>query len=646
VENYRVMPRTASIPGLWHWGITPYGREIVDCLSPHSGIEKVTILKGRKLGFTTFFENVCLYYLFENPSPLMYATATETLAKDFMQLKLDPAIDSIGMRKYVALTLTNRKSRRTADTDERKETMMGGVLDVISHQSKIARRQKDVRVLLIDEIDAAPPVTASGEGYWLDILHHHTDAFGSRRKICQWGSPTTYTSSLTWTEFQKGDRRRFLVPCPYCGALIELKLDLDVNCEYGLKAETIAGEIVDAYYLCEYCREPIYNNQKIEMYSETPHARKFPKTAIEKSRWVPTVKPSSNSERSYYINILYSPIGAYSFKDVAVDRQEMLETEDPQKKRSYVNIDVGLPYRLEGAAPKMSEVAALRGEYRKGRIPDGVIFLTVGIDVQKGVKNKTDALNAARIECLVIGNGLGYRTWIIDHIVFFGETDDAYTGAWAALYQAMAQKRFLYRRVDEKEMNPDCMFFDSGNAAENRSDAVFRFCGRIHPIGIPIKGFGNITARKHEASDVPGSAFLKRYRVAAQASNGERFVEVSTWHYKKEIVNSLQTGPAVMAGGVSLPYDFDDEEMAQLAGTERLEDGSFRDTRSHVEVLDTMVYALAARDFFLDAKVAELRNAFVRLGGSTAQSMLINSRTVLEILSGKKEEKDLFSAVE
>jgi phage terminase large subunit GpA-like protein len=646
VEGRRVMPRTSAIPGLWRWGVTPYGREIVDCLSPHSGVEKITILKGRKLGFTTFLENVCLYYLFENPAPVMYATATEALAQDFAQLKLDPAIDGMGMRKYVALNASNRKKRRTGDTDNRKETLMGGVIDVISHQSKIARRQKDVRVLLIDEIDAAPSVTASGEGYWLDILHHHTDSFGARRKICQWGSPTTYDASLTWAEYSKGDRRRFLVPCPYCGELLELKLDLEPNSDYGLKEETKGGEIVDAYYLCEHCREPIYNNQKLEMYSERPRCRKFPDKSVEKYRWEPTAKAVSGAERSYYINVLYSPIGSYSFKDVAVDRRNTLESDDPQKKRSYVNIDVGMPYRMDGSAPKLNEVAALRGEYRRGRLPLGVIFLTVGVDVQKGSARKTGALDAARLETVVLGHGLGYRTWVIDHTVYYGTTDDAYEGAWADLYKAMTERRFEYARADGKKINPELIFFDSGNAAENRADAVFRFCGRIQPIGAPIKGAGNIKTWRQEQADVPGSEFLRRYRVAATAKRGDRYVEVSTWFYKKEIMNAIRTGSAEKAGGLSLPYDFDDEEMAQLCGTERLEDGSFKDTRAHVEVLDCLVYALCARDFCLDGRVADFRNLCVKMGASPAQAALqINSRTILELLSGAKEEKDVFSAV-
>jgi phage terminase large subunit GpA-like protein len=53
VEGRRILPPNTPIPGPWRNGVTPYGIEIMDSLAPNSGIERVTVLKARKVGLTT-----------------------------------------------------------------------------------------------------------------------------------------------------------------------------------------------------------------------------------------------------------------------------------------------------------------------------------------------------------------------------------------------------------------------------------------------------------------------------------------------------------------------------------------------------------------------------------------------------------------
>jgi len=646
IEGRRIMPATSAIPGLWSWQPSPFLKEIVDCLSDTSPIQEISILKARKLGFTQGLAvNAAIYFLFENPTSVMYATASEDLAHDFSQLLLDPAIASMGLRPLLGIEYTNSKSRRSADRTERKETLAGGVLDIISHQSKMARRAKDIRVLIVDEVDAAPSELTSGEGRWLDVLKGHTMAQGDRRKIMMFGSPSTYQDSQTYVEYMRGDCRKFNVPCPFCGQSITLDLEDETNDgKSGLIDVVEGGEIVNAFYLCPKCGERISNSDKVIMYSEHPilkNGKKCKNIAV----WKPTKKSDDVFLRSYYINALYAPIGAYSFLDIAKDRQRAKMDETPGRaiRRSFINIDCGLPYRDTGAVVKPSEARARCARYKKGEAPSNdIAFITVGIDIQAG--QGTGQSNSSRIECVVLGHGYGYRTWVIDNKVFYGDTREPFSGAWAGLSQAMTNRDFFYQRPDSSLLMPSLMFFDAGNAAEGRADAVFRFCDRIFPLGMPIKGFGQVQTKRGERGDVPGNNFLKRYRIGTQSGGDHRFIEISTWYYKNELISSLMQGGVEKSGGIALPADMTQEDIEQMTGTERIIDGAYKDTRAHVEFLDCCVYALCARDYFLDSRVNELRTAAQQKGWTAAQTNLnINSRTVFEIMQGKIDEKALFA---
>ena len=50
-DRYRVLSqRSSSEPGRWRTERTPYLREIMDCLSPSSPVQRVALMKGAQIG--------------------------------------------------------------------------------------------------------------------------------------------------------------------------------------------------------------------------------------------------------------------------------------------------------------------------------------------------------------------------------------------------------------------------------------------------------------------------------------------------------------------------------------------------------------------------------------------------------------------
>ena len=631
-EGRRILPASTPIPGPWRNSVTPYGVEIMNSLAPNSGIQRVVVMKSRKCGLTTIMENAVGYYMLENPSEILYATASEELAKDWGNSKIMAVIESMGGLDRITANATSAKSRRTGNTSDKKE-YIGGKLDIMSSQSKRARRQLDKRCLFIDEVDGVEALTATGEGKWTEVLFGHTASWGSKRKIALFGSPTVFESSLTYEYYMQGDCRKFMVPCPYCGESLELRLDIESGAAFGLKAETAAGEITGAHYLCEHCLEPVRNEQKLEMYAENPRCLKHPRKRIEKCHWEPTKKPEDPAWRSYGINALYSPLGMLTFTDVAKARAKA-ETGGGEGMRSYANIYCGIPYKEEGSRPALADVLDRRGAYRSGTVPDGALFLTMACDVQRGSLKDPD--KPPRLELEVMGTGIGYRTWGIEYRVFAGPVGDAYSGAWEDLYQWLKETDAEFYNARGFPFQIKMIGIDSGDAAEGRSETVYRFCERLAPIAWPVKGFSQLSARRHEQKDIPGAGSHKKYRVAPIGSAGEKVIEISTAYYKSALfgrlnVRASRENPSPN-GYCEFPCNYPDGYFAQLTNSEKLAGGGFKDIGSH-EALDCRVYNLCLSDAWLESQVKHCRDEYRAKGwDSTRLGLEINSRTVLEKL--------------
>ena len=257
----------------------------------------------------------------------------------------------MGFRDRLVASLSDKRNKRSPNTAKKIE-YMGGHLDIISSGSLDARRQKNARVICLDEVDGLPEQTTTGEGSFISILQGHSMAWGPRRKFAAFSSPTTLEASAIWKMYSEYDQRKFLIPCPICGRHIELK-DADDQANYGLKADTKAGRIIDVFYQCEFCGDIFHNKDKSIFYSDDPRCLKAPEKKLEPAHWEPTRATDDPFSRSYSINSLYSPIGALTFTDVYKVKIKA-QAEGPDAMRSFVNIYLGLPFKDTGPRQRLT----------------------------------------------------------------------------------------------------------------------------------------------------------------------------------------------------------------------------------------------------------------------------------------------------
>jgi len=612
-EMKRTLPPGTPFPGQWSNQHTPYGIEIMDNMSPWSPIQRTVVMKGPQLGFTALAENILCYWMDESPAPILFMSATDDLLEEWTTKRLEPAIDSCGFRHKIFAQTENTKTRRSGDKTMSKD-FIGGFLIMSSAQSAAKMRSNSVRILIRDEVDGAPAELRTGEGNWLEVSLARTDGWDTRKKIFDFSTPTTYQRSTIDPAYKEGDRRRYLIPCPICNKYQTLEMGSQES-TFGLKGDYTAGILTAAYYICDHCHEAFFNHHKTEF--------------LLKGRWEPTAISSDPLLRSYQISALYSPVGMLSWKD-AVKRFDK-GIKDPDKAQTARNLVLGLPFRESGSRPKLDKVLKLRGGYEEGTIPQGVLYLTAMIDVQKG--SKTDAANPARIEMEILGNGAGYRTWSILYKRIEGEVTDPFGGAWEDLNDWANEGGLNFRRDDGFEFDVKLIFIDCGLGVHEYLYAVYAFCERWQNT-YPSKGFGVIQNKKGEKKESQAAGNFRRYRATNVKSSGSQIIyEISTRLYKQRIYNHIQIERQITeqqkAGFCDFPSDRSDNYFKMLTAEEKLSDGSFDDGGRRNEALDCRVGALCAADVYLDALVEEEKLLAKQLGASPVELSAINKKWIL-----------------
>ena len=614
VEGLRILPPSTPFPGAWENSRTRYAVEIMDNMGPFSPVIQTDVMKGAQLGLTAAAENVIAYWMDANPAEVLYVSATEDLLLKWATKRLDPMIDSCGFRhKIHAQSDASAKTRRSGDRTFSKE-YVGGALDMASAQSASSLRSDSKRILILDEVDGAPRLLRTGEGAWVDVAEGRTNAWGARKKIMAFSTPTLYETSVIYERFTLGDQRNFMVPCPHCGKKQPLELGSE-DSNHGLRPEREAGRLVNVYYLCQFCHDAIFNYHKGGL--------------LQGGDWIPTAETYTPARRSYYINSLYSPVGMMSWLELYEKYEKAQET--PDGMRSFTNLYLGLPYRETGQRPKLENIIELKGAYTSGTVPEDVLFLTIGADVQRG--SAKDKENPPRIEFEVLGHGLGYRTWSVAYMTFEGEVDDPAAGAWASFQEWAEEGGTIFKRKDGTEMLPSLIFIDSGDGMH--TDTVYRFCSGWQAT-YPIKGFQTLKKRKGEKGDEVMSTNFKRFR-AQKIGTDTTLYEISTNFYKNLLYKNLKVQRedhnAQRPGFCDFPVDYTEEHFKRLTAEEKRIDGSFHcPSGKRNEQMDCRVYAMCAADVYLEARVADIRANMKQNGASPMQIQQVNSLTVLRTL--------------
>jgi phage terminase large subunit GpA-like protein len=587
----------------------PYLTEVMDCLSPDSPYREVAIMFPAQSGKTFTANTTAMYYIEAVPSEIIYATSDQTAAVKWLEREIEPRALQSGIEFKVEVDTTS--SRRTGNTSYSK-TFPGGNIDIASALSPAQLASSTKRVIFGDEVDRWK-IKLGEQGSVINQLRARGQAWKDLAKILWFSTPTTEDASVILQLYLQGDQRLYYVPCPFCGSF--QLLDFFEGRGYGLKYEYKNGRIYkkSIELICENknCGRGIKEYSKPKM--------------LRNGQWKKSAIAEYDYFASFHLNGLYS--FQLSWFDMVVSHDE--SKKGPIKKQDHDTLKMGRAHKETGTRPKATKIIENRGTYKPGKVPDGVLYLVAGLDVQEG--SETNELNPARIEMEVLGIGAGYRTWSIEYNVFKGDVDDPYSGAWEKLNEYAIENELTYFRNDGFGFPISLIFIDSGSG--KTSDIVYRFCNRWQNT-FPIKGQSTIKTKKNEKGDEVIQGNTRRFR-ASNLDEDITLYLINTNYYKNQIYHNLKIGRQDIEpqrpGFCDFPADYDEKYFNGLTAEERRRDGSFHNpTGRRNEPLDCRVYGLCAGDVYLESEVLNYRAWAKKNGASPDQLLRITKKTVLE----------------
>jgi len=496
-------------------------------------IERIVVMTSSQVGKTEILLNAIGYYIDQDPSPMMCVQPTLQMGQSFSKDRLAAMIrDTDKIRECVK----DARSRDSGNTTMHKK-FAGGHISIVGSNSASGLASRPIRILLMDEVDRYE-ASAGAEGSPVSLAIARTKTF-SNRKIFLCSTPTIKGLSAIETAFEESDKRYYEVPCPECDHYQVLKWKNVVWDDD--KPET-------ASYACEDCGSVIDESKKQWM--------------LKHGRWTPTAE--SVNTAGFHISELYSVWSKWS--DMATNFLEA--KKQPEMLKTWINTALGESWEEQGDAVEYESLLERRLNYDHTTIPEDVLIITAGCDVQKD-----------RIEVQTVGWGKQYEAWVIDYKIFWGDPNAQ--NVWSDL-DAYLKKRF---KTESERMIPiSCCTIDSGG---HHTNMVYHFTKPRQSRRIfAIKGLSQ--AGKPIAN-----------RPTFVGKNKAVLYGVGTDSAKEAIFARLSCEPEDST--LHFCLDLDEEYFKQLTAEKRVtkfvrgkKSLVWKQIRSRNESLDTLVYNFAA----------------------------------------------------
>ncbi len=568
-DKYRILsPKSAAEPGKWRTSRTPYLKEIMDCLSTSSTVQRVVFMKGAQIGGSEAGINFIGYVIHMAPGPMMAVSPTVEMAKRSSRQRIDPQLEEVPeLRERVAPA----RSRDSGNTILSKD-FPGGVLVLTGANSAVGLRSMPARYLFMDEVDGYPG-DVEGEGDPILLAERRSATFARRRKIFLVSTPTIKGTSRIQREFLNSDQRYYHVPCPHCGHFQPLRFE---------QLRWNEGEYKDVRYCCETCHELISEHHKTSM--------------LERGLWIAKAEGDGLTQ-GYHLSSLYSPVGWFSWAD-AVRMYEDAK-QNPELMKGFVNTVLGEPYEEEYDAPEWDRLYERRESYQIGVVPEGGLFLTAGVDIQRD-----------RIECEIVAWGRDKRSWSVDYQVLDGNT--AEKGVWDKLDKVLSKD---WPHVNGSTLPIRVMCVDSGYATQDVYNWVRQYPQAIWGGAgarasqprtvVAIKGRDTETALIQSVSKADTGSKRRGLRVW-NISGPVAKVELYRWlKLPRPTQEELDDGETHPSGSCYFPQ-YGQEYFKQLTAEKRIvtlhkgfpKASWVKDPSINNEALDCRVYARAAASIY------------------------------------------------
>ena len=528
-----------------------------------------------QIGKTEVLNNAVGYFIAADPSPILVVQPTTEMAESWSKERLAPTIRDT---PALAPLIKDPRSRDSGNTTAMK-SFPGGNIAVVGANAPSGLAGRPRRVVCLDEVDRYPP-SAGTEGDPVLLAVRRTESFWNSVVIMT-STPTVRGLSRIEKEFEQTDKRLWFCPCPECHQFQTLKW---------AQVSWPPGNPEEARYVCEHCKAELDDAGRVKM--------------IMAGEWRPTAE--FRGKRGYHMNGIASPFppkrGYKSRLHQMVAGFLEAKHGGPQMLKTWVNTFLAETWVDEGEDVEHHPLFERREDYGC-EVPDKVVYLTIGIDVQLD-----------RLECEVVGWGADEESWGIFYGRFPGSPDNRET--WTELEKTINR---TYSKKDGTQLRIGAGLIDTGYATKT----VYNWVKNWH--------VRSIYASKGIAGQ--GRPVISRF---GKASTSKIILFPVGVDSAKEIIYSRLKRTHAGAGYCHFPKSYDEEYFLQLTAERKVRKyvkGFLRieweKVRTRNEALDCRVLAQAA----LGVRMVNLE----KMSGQVAKTALESSNSPEGATSQKPE---------
>lgn len=446
VENFVLSAEASAEPGKFNWERAPYQRDMLRaCSDPN--YEEVVFCTSAQIGKTTILLALLLYYIQQEPAPILLVQPTKELAGSFSKDRLAPALRDA---KSMAGLVAEAKSRDSNNTILSK-SFPGGVINIVGSNAPSSLASRPVRVVLADEVDRYPP-SAGTEGDPLQLAIKRSANFFNR-KIIAVSTPTDELVSRIWARYLASDQRKYYVQCIHCDDHFVPRWE---HIKWQKSPDgTHLPETVLMY--CPHCGSGHTDTQR--------------QLSVKRGEW--RIHNPASKVAGFHLSSLISPWA--EMEKLVVEF--LTAQKDVQKLKTFMNTQLGEVWQDRSDNIDELDLIARVEQYEPASLPKPITLITAGIDTQDD-----------RLECSTYGWAAENEVWHIEHQVFHG--NPANPALWAELEMYLKTR---FQREDGYQLPIAAACIDSGGhytqevyawTKRHKTQRWFAIKGRAGPLPV------------------------------------------------------------------------------------------------------------------------------------------------------------------
>lgn len=393
-DKYRFLPDNSAESGRWKTSRVPPAREPMLSVSA-AGVPEVTIMCCIQLMKTELMLNAALYFIHQEPSPMMYVAPKKELGEAWSKERF---MKSVNATPVVANIFSD--NRRGEGNTILQKQFAGGQISIASARNPDDLAMRACRLMLFDETDKYPANTGSGNGGFggegdpIAVAWGRATTYGKRAKKIMACSPTVQGKSRIEQSYLQSNQSVYYQKCVHCGFAKELTwLDVDIP------KDPDTGEFLhtEAHIVCD-----ADNGGCGKKWTEGDRLWSI------RNGYYHIKRPHVTWHHGYKVTSLASP-----FTPVVTLAKEFMDAlGNTQLLKAFYNTRMAQTWKEVGDQPDWQRLYDRRESFKSDPLPQGVLMITCGIDVQQ-----------EGIYFEIVGWGRRKENWSLDKGYIAGKID-------------------------------------------------------------------------------------------------------------------------------------------------------------------------------------------------------------------------------